>query len=723
MSQSRVQKHMHQDNYNFNFIKITSSIFWLDYINIKLLLNISTCCLLWLSLFQFILLFKCNPSICNPGPDTSVQFKTSSGLSVFYQNVQGLIPFSNLAEDHPQLDNNKIFELNAYINSHIPDIIILNEMWLKPSILDSEIFPSDKYVTYRLDRSEKTHPIDPLNPKKYRRNEVGVPIAINISLSIESRTIPLNCSAELLAIELTLPNKTKIILTMCYSVGTLGMSNCSEILRTLGRLSRKKMLRKFIVIGDFNLKGIDWASGNTRGSIEREFLNGFADLGLFQCINTATHDKGKTLDILLTTSTSYLKIIDTERFCISDHYAITFSITEKVKRKQHVKRLCYNYKKANWKLLNEELKMINWENLLDYHEPEIAWQNFKKIVFSKVNNHIPKFLVKDEHKPPWFDSECFKKCKEKDKLHKLFKLKNTLQAELKFKASRCEFKTLIRSKMRANLDYCDRNILTKKFWSHIKSSKNSYRIPEVISYEGITANEPLAKANMFNQYFYNQFSEPSCHNTNIDFTNDSTFDIDRSDSRIKPLLDNLDINKAQGPGAISGAVLKNCSKTLAYPLSVLFSLSYNTGYIPQEWKLANVVPVHKKDDKNKVTNYRPISLTSLVMKVFERILYDELLTRTIDKIDTRQHGFLRNRSCNSNLLLFTESIVRTLHEKIGTDVIYFDFAKAFDTVSHDLILNKLKTQYNIDGALLKFLPNTCVVESDMLFWIMSYLNV
>ena len=88
-------------------------------------------------------------------------------------------------------------------------------------------------------------------------------------------------------------------------------------------------------------------------------------------------------------------------------------------------------------------------------------------------------------------------------------------------------------------------------------------------------------------------------------------------------------------------------------------------------------------------------------KVFERILYDELLTRTIDKIDTRQHGLLRNRSCNSNLLLFTESIARSLHEKIGTDVIYFDFAKAFDTVSHDLILNKLKTQYSIDGTLLK----------------------
>ena len=135
------------------------------------------------------------------------------------------------------------------------------------------------------------------------------------------------------------------------------------------------MLRKFVIVGDFNLNGIDWVTGNTKGSIEREFLNEFADLGLIQCINTDTHTKGNTLDILLTTSTSYLKIlkiIDTERYYISDYYDITFSITEKVKRKLNVKRLRYNYKKANWKNLNDELKLINWEIFLDHHEPEIT---------------------------------------------------------------------------------------------------------------------------------------------------------------------------------------------------------------------------------------------------------------------------------------------------------------------------------------------------------------
>ena len=119
---------------------------------------------------------------------------------------------------------------------------------------------------------------------------------------------------------------------------------------------------------------------------------------------------------------------------------------------------------------------------------------------------------------------------------------------------------LLFKKMRANLDYSDRNILTRKFWSHVKSSKNSSRIPEVISYEGVTATDPLAKVNIFNKYFLKQFSEPSCYEADIDFTNDSTFDINFSASRIKPLLDKLDINKAQGPDAISGAVLKTARK-------------------------------------------------------------------------------------------------------------------------------------------------------------------
>ena len=199
-----------------------------------------------------------------------------------------------------------------------------------------------------------------------------------------------------------------------------------------------------------------------------------------QCINEPTHKKGNTLDILLTKSFSYikdLKIIDTESYCISDHLTITFVITEKIKRKPRVKRKCYNYKNTDWDMFDETLDMIDWDNLLDYSDPGTAWANFKKILFDKTDDHIPKFTIKTEYQPPWFDSECYTKCKEKHKLHKNFKQKKTIESELNIKAARREFKALVRSKMRENLDFNDRNILTKKFWSHVKSCKNTSRIP------------------------------------------------------------------------------------------------------------------------------------------------------------------------------------------------------------------------------------------------------
>ena len=117
------------------------------------------------------------------------------------------------------------------------------------------------------------------------------------------------------------------------------------------------------------------------------------------------------------------------------------------------------------------------------------------------------------------------------------------------------------------------------------------------------------------------------------------------------------------------------------------------------------MPVFKKRDKSSVEDYRPISLTSLVMKVFERCVKTALFAACEDVLDPRQHGFLTNRSCVTQMIPFAHDLASTINDKSRSDVIYFDFAKAFDSVSHDVILSKLKTQYSIDGKLLIFLRN------------------
>ena len=173
-------------------------------------------------------------------------------------------------------------------------------------------------------------------------------------------------------------------------------------------------------------------------------------------------------------------------------------------------------------------------------------------------------------------------CKEKDKLHRKFKNSKNLKSEINFKTARREFKKLIKSKMRANLDEPEKKTLTKKFWSHVKSASKSNRIPEVVARNGVTASDARVKANMFNKYFLEQFSDSSTYDIDIDFTNDKNFDMDFSEIRIKSILDNIDTNKAQGPDGINGIVLKHCSESLSYPLSKFFKLVYNTGYLPSE---------------------------------------------------------------------------------------------------------------------------------------------
>ena len=138
----------------------------------------------------------------------------------------------------------------------------------------------------------------------------------------------------------------------------------------------------------------------------------------------------------------------------------------------------------------------------------------------------------------------------------------------------------------------------------------------------------------------------------------------------------------------------------------MFKISFVTGSIPNKWKLASVVLVHKKDEKGSVENYRPISLTSLIMKVFERCIRKVLLNSCEQLIDPRQHGFTNAKSCTTQIVPFTYDLTLTLNNKSKVDVIYFDCAKAFDSVSHDLILiKKLKHEYKVDGLMLRFIKS------------------
>ena len=238
------------------------------------------------------------------------------------------------------LDQTKNMEIHACIYEQEPDIIILNETWLKPSIEDNETLPSNLYKIFRRDRSATSQPIDPGDPKRYRRNGGGVLIAIKLSLILSSNIISIKHKAEFLAIELILEDKSKVIIATCYRVGTLGMENYRNKADIISLLLRKKRVKKFFLIGDFNLKKANWLLNTSTNGVEQAFLDEFVQAGLLQLINEPTHINGNILDILLTNSEQFISDIivsNSKGLCKSDHYSIKFKISLKVNRKKAAK--------------------------------------------------------------------------------------------------------------------------------------------------------------------------------------------------------------------------------------------------------------------------------------------------------------------------------------------------------------------------------------------------
>ena len=165
-----------------------------------------------------------------------------------------------------------------------------------------------------------------------------------------------------------------------------------------------------------------------------------------------------------------------------------------------------------------------------------------------------------------------------------------------------------------------------------------------------------------------------------------------SESDILKVIRNLDPNKAHGHDEISIRMLKICDKTIYKPLYLIFSSCMESDIFPAQWKMANVVPAYKRDDKQNVKNYRPVSLLPIFGKVFERLIYNEMSSFFIenDLISANQSGFKQGDSCINQLLSITHEIYQSLDQGYEVRGVFLGISKAFDKVWHEGLLSKLK---------------------------------
>ena len=168
----------------------------------------------------------------------------------------------------------------------------------------------------------------------------------------------------------------------------------------------------------------------------------------------------------------------------------------------------------------------------------------------------------------------------------------------------------------------------------------------------------------------------------------------------------LQSNKSSGPYGWPITIIKSVSEFISVPLSILFNKSLNSGTLTSDWKCANVTPIHKKGARNLACNYRPVSLTSIFSKLMESIVKDHILNHlsTNNLLSPYQFGFIPGRSCSTQLLMMLDYLTHHLDEGYSIDVIYLDFQKAFDTVPHRRLLQKL-TSFGIHGNVLKWIES------------------
>ena len=169
----------------------------------------------------------------------------------------------------------------------------------------------------------------------------------------------------------------------------------------------------------------------------------------------------------------------------------------------------------------------------------------------------------------------------------------------------------------------------------------------------------------------------------------------------------LDGNKSFGPDEMHPKMLKELADHISEPLSLIMNRTLLTGILPEEWKLAHVTPIYKnKGSKNLAVNYRPVSLTSIVCKLMESILREHITKHLVNSklLSDKQYGFISKRSTVTQLLSFLDKCCESTSEGRVVDCVYFDFAKAFDTVPHRRLCKKLAA-YGIKGPILKWITS------------------
>uniref|UniRef100_A0A3P9J1E7 Reverse transcriptase domain-containing protein n=1 Tax=Oryzias latipes TaxID=8090 RepID=A0A3P9J1E7_ORYLA len=227
----------------------------------------------------------------------------------------------------------------------------------------------------------------------------------------------------------------------------------------------------------------------------------------------------------------------------------------------------------------------------------------------------------------------------------------------------------------------------------------------------VCTNDPAVISEAFCQHFsISPLIQSPSHSVSHCVDMSSTFSFRMvNPTDVEQVINELSSTSSAGPDGIEAKFIKLASHVLCFPLAALLNLSFSTAEVPLAWKRAKVIPLHKGGNSNDMSNYRPISIINSIVKVYEKIIFNQLLEylTVINILSPFQSGFRKHFSTTSALLKFTNDIFSGFDNNMLTGALFIDLTKAFDVVDHYLLLDKL---------------HSIGLDRSSLLWFNSYLH-
>ena len=498
---------------------------------------------------------------------------------------------------------------------------------------------------------------------------------------------------------------------------------------SLSKIRREN--KKVLITGDFNYDLLKHESDPIIG----DFLQMMIDNSYQPCITEPTRIVNNHRPSLV--DNIYLNSIET---CISgnlfdkisDHlpsFVIVQTVKSKPKPKFIQRRNMKSFDELRYQadlyLVLQELEM---HKSTLYKNAEVAYNFFHKKNSAILHKHAPmEFLTRKQIElelKPWITKGILTSTRVKVKLFKLFKKTQNEDYYAQFKFYRDTINSLIRkSKKQYHKQYFMQHAHNiKKTWKGINNllhRQGNLKVSDIfLNIDGKLFTDQKIVVDKMNNYFVNvaenlanKIPKPQINhqyflkNPNVH----SIFLTEIGPDEIYKIVKDLGINKSGDIYGNTPNLVKLGGPVLIQILTLLFNKSIDQGIFPSALKLSKIVPIHKGDSIFEMSNYRPISLLPIFSKILEKLMY----SRVIDFITkynvlyTNQFGFQKNMSTEYAINSLLHNIVKSLNQDETGFCILLDFAKAFDTVNHEILLDKLQ-YYGIRGTALK--------------WFQSYLN-